>query len=93
LGAEASKKALIKNMIANEDKQFMDEIVHEHQKDNQRMNPRPQGASRDRLSVYSDDQRHLSSADDENYNSAEESLADVGDDEVYQYEYYDFENK
>jgi len=92
-GGRGFKKALIKNMIANEDKQFMDEIVHEHQKDNQRMNPRPQGASRDRLSVYSDDQRHLSSADDENYNSAEESLADVGDDEVYQYEYYDFENK
>ena len=39
-----------------------------------------------------EDQRHLSPAE-ETYNSAEESLADVIDEEAYQYEYFDFENK
>ena len=39
-----------------------------------------------------EDRRHLSSAE-ETYNSAEESLADVIDEEAYQYEYFDFENK
>jgi len=92
-GGRGFKKALIKNMIANEGKQFMDEIVHEHLKDQRKISPRTNGASGAELRVYSDDQKHLSSADDENYNSAEESLADVGDDEVYQYEYFDFENK
>ena len=29
-GGRAFKKALIKNMIANEDKDFMDEVVQEH---------------------------------------------------------------
>eukprot|EP00092_Neocalanus_flemingeri_P029327 GFUD01031839.1.p1 GENE.GFUD01031839.1~~GFUD01031839.1.p1 ORF type:complete len:682 (-),score=163.71 GFUD01031839.1:135-2180(-) len=92
-GGRGFKKALIKNMIANEGKQFMDEIVQEHLKDQRKMNSRTNGALGAKPQVYSDDHKHLSSADDENYNSAEETLADVGDDEVYQYEYYDFENK
>ena len=92
-GGRVFKKALIKNLIANEDKEFMDEVVQDHIKDQQQTNPRTNENNGARLSVYRDDQKQLSSADDENYNSAEESLADVGDDEVYQYEYYHFENK
>ena len=37
-----------------------------------------------------EDQR---SSAEETYNSAEESLADVIDEEAYNYEYFDFENK
>jgi len=92
-GGRAFKKALIKNMINNEDKDFMDEIVQEHIKDQRRNNTRTVENNGARLSVMRDEQKHFSSADEENYNSAEESLADVVDDEVYQYEYYEFENK
>ena len=84
-GGRAFKKALIKNMIANEDKEFMDEVVQEHHRDQQRSDNRMNENNGARLSAYRDDQKQFSSADDENYNSAEESLADVGDDEVYQY--------
>ena len=92
-GGRSFKKALMKNMIANEDKDFMDEVIQEHIKDQQQSNTRTNENNGARLSAYRDDQKQFSSADDDNYNSAEESLADVGDDEVYQYEYYDFESK
>jgi hypothetical protein len=92
-GGRAFKKASIKNMIANEDKDFMDEVVQEHIKFQHRGDTRMIENNGARLSAYRDDQKQLSSADDENYNSAEEFRADVADYEVYQYEYYDFENK
>jgi len=92
-GGRAFKKALIKNLIENEDKDLMDEVVQEHIKDQNRNRIRTNENNGKRLSVMRDDQRQFSSADEENYNSAEESFADVGDEEVYQYEYFDFENK
>ena len=92
-GGRAFKKALIKNLIDNEDKDFMDEVVQDHIKDQHRNRIRTNENNGKRLSVIRDDQRQFSSADEENYNSAEESFADVGDEEVYQYEYFDFENK
>jgi len=92
-GGRAFKKALIKNLIDNEDKDFMDEVVQDHIKDQHRNRIRTNENNGKRLSVMRDDQRQFSSADEENYNSAEESFADVGDEEVYQYEYFDFENK
>ena len=92
-GGRAFKKALIKNMIANEDKDFMDEVVQEHLKDQKRRDTRTNENNGTRLSANQDARKQLSSADEENYNSAEESLADVGDDKVYQYEYYDFQSK
>ena len=92
-GGRAFKKALIKNLINNEDKDFMDEVVQEQIKDQNRNRLRTNENNGKRLSVIRDDQRQFSSADEENYNSAEESFADVVDDEVYQYEYFDFENK
>ena len=71
----------------------MDEVVQEHHRDQQRSDQRMNENNGARLSAYRDDQKQFSSADEDNYNSAEESLADVGEDEVYQYEYYDFESK
>ena len=91
-GGRAFKKALIRNMIANEDKDFMDEVVQDHIKDQRQTNQRTNENNGARLSAYRDDQKQLSSADDENYNSAEESLTDVGD-EVYHYAYFDFDSK
>ena len=92
-GGRAFKKALIKNLINNEDKDFMDEVVQEQIKDQHGNRLRTNENNGKTLSVIRDDQRQFSSADEENYNSAEESFADVVDDEVYQYEYFDFENK
>jgi len=81
-GGKSFKKALIARMLENEDTHFLDDVIVEHQHGSRLKAPRrPQ-----------DDVRHLSSADD-TYNSAEESLADVMDDDVYQYEYFDFSSK
>ena len=39
-GGREFKKALIKNLIANEDKEFIDEVVQEQVKDQSKMIPR-----------------------------------------------------
>ena len=81
-GGKSFKKALIARMLENEDTHFLDDVIVEHQHGSRlKAQRRPQ-----------EDVRHLSSADD-TYNSAEESLADVMDDDVYQYEYFDFSSK
>ena len=64
-GGRAFKKALIKNMIANEGKDFMDEVVQEHIKDQRRSNTRMNENDGARLSAYKDEQKQLSSADEE----------------------------
>ena len=66
-GGRAFKKALIKNMLSNEDKEFMDEVVQKHIK--YQSNTRTNENNGARLSAYRDDQRQPISADDENYNS------------------------
>jgi len=92
-GGRSFKKALIKNLIFDEDKDFLDEVVQEQIKDHHRSRVRTNENRNNRLSVNREEQKQFSSADEENYNSAEESLADMGDEEVYQYEYFEFENK
>ena len=71
-GGRAFKKALIKNLIANEDKEFIDEVVPEQVKDQSKMIPRA------KVSVNSD-YKYLHSEEEENYSSAEESIIDAGD--------------
>ena len=80
-GGRNFKKALISQLIADEDDSFLGEI-----QERRKLSRRVAGGA-GRLNVP-DDHRHLSSAD-ETYNSAEESLAD----DAYQYEYFEFDNK
>ena len=84
-GGRAFKKALIKNLIANEDKEFMDEVVPEQVKDQSKMIPRA------KVSLNSD-HKYLHSEEEESYSSAEESIIDTGEEDIYQYQYFDFEN-
>ena len=84
-GGRTFKKAMIKNLLANEDKEFMDEIIPEQVKDQSKM------IQREKVSVNSD-YKYLHSEEEENYSSAEESIIDAGDENIYQYHYFAFEN-
>ena len=82
-GGKSFKKHLVSKLLDNEDAKFVDDVIVDHQRSLQTSKSSRRGH---------DEPRHFSSADD-TYNSAEESLADVIEDEVYQYEYFDFDNK
>ena len=82
-GGKSFKKHLVSKLLENEDAKFVDDVIVDHQRSLQTSKSSRRGQ---------DEPRHFSSADD-TYNSAEESLADVIEDEVYQYEYFDFDNK
>ena len=84
-GGRAFKKALIKNMIANGDKGIIDELIQEQVKDHYKVVPRA------KVSLNSE-HKYLHSEEEENYSSAEESIIDDGDENIHQYQYFDFEN-
>jgi predicted oxidoreductase (fatty acid repression mutant protein) len=88
-GGRSSKKALIKNMIANEDKEFIDELVQDQCK----LVPSAKESLSSQIHIHGDGHdKYLNSEEDENYSSAEESIIDVDDEQIYQYQYFDFEN-
>ena len=57
-GGRAFKKALIKYMIANEDKELMDEVAQEHLKDQGKINTRTNDTGIADLHVYLADQKN-----------------------------------
>jgi len=81
-GGRAFKKALVQNIISKEDPYFLDEILHIENKNRQ--------VEAHVVNQRKNEDKRMSSADDENFNSAEE---DFVDEEVYDYEYFEFENK
>ena len=81
-GGRGFKKALISRLLESEDARFLDEVILD------------QGGSRPLTKTPSSARRPAaSSASETTYNSAEDSLADVTEDDAYQYEYFDFDNK
>ena len=88
-GGREFKKALIKNLIANEDKEFIGEVVQDRCK----LVPRAKLSQNSEIRIHVDDKdKYLNSEEDENYSSAEESIIDADDEHIYQYQYSDFEN-
>ena len=81
-GGRAFKKALVQNIISKEDPYFLDEILH--------IENRNRHVEANVVNQRKNEDKRMSSADDENFNSAEE---DFVDEEVYDYEYFEFENK
>ena len=82
-GGRAFKKALIRNLMASEDSDFMDEIIFNHLKKTNRMMKTIPEHKRSTATT--------SSADDD-FTSCEASLAeDVDKDEEDDYEYLDFQ--
>jgi len=78
------KKALIRNLMAGEDAEFMDEIVYNHLKKTNHIVPEP-------VKVPEHKKSTASSADDD-FTSCEVSLAEDGErEEVEDYEYLDFQ--
>jgi len=86
-GGRAFKKALIRNLMASEDSDFMDEIIFNHLKKTNRMQvPELRTIPEHKRSTAT-----TSSADDD-FTSCEASLAeDVDKDEEDDYEYSDFQ--
>ena len=84
-GGRAFKKALIKNIIANGDKEIIDELIQEQVKDHYKVVPRA------KMSLNSD-QKNVHSEEEETFSSAEESIIDDGNENIHQYQYFDFEN-
>jgi len=85
-GGRAFKKALIRNLMASEDSDFMDEIMFNHLKKTNRMVPELRTIPEHKRSTAT-----TSSADDD-FTSCEASLAeDVDKDEEDDYEYLDFQ--
>ena len=83
-GGRVFKKALINNLIANEDKEFIGEIVQDQCK----MVPRAKLSLNSEIHIHGDDHaKYLNSEEDENYSSAEESIIDDDDENIYQYQY------
>merc|ERR1719180_38377 len=87
-GGRAFKKALIRNLMASEDSDFMDEIIFNHLKKTNRMQvPELRTIPEHKRSTATT----TSSADDD-FTSCEASLAeDVDKDEEDDYEYSDFQ--
>merc|ERR1712212_351408 len=85
-GGRAFKKSLIRNLMASEDSDFMDEIIFNHLKKTNRMVPELKTIPEHKRSTAT-----ASSADDD-FTSCEASLAeDVDKDEEDDYEYLDFQ--
>merc|ERR1719150_389960 len=85
-GGRAFKKVLIRNLIATEDNDFMEEIIFNHLKRTNRMVPELRTIPEHKRSTAT-----ASSADDD-FTSCEASLAeDVDEDEEDDYEYLDFQ--
>merc|ERR1711974_245612 len=85
-GGRAFKKSLIRNLMASEDSDFMDEIIFNHLKKTNRMVPELKTIPEHKRSTAT-----TSSADDD-FTSCEASLAeDVDEDEEDEYEYLDFQ--
>jgi len=85
-GGRAFKKALIRNLMASEDSDFMDEIIFNHLKKTKRMVvPELKTIPEQKRSTAT-----ASSADDD-FTSCEASLADDEDKEEDDYEYLDFQ--
>lgn len=86
-GGRAFKKALIRNLMASEDSDFMDEIIFNHLKKTNRMVPELKTIPEHKRSTAT-----ASSADDD-FTSCEASLAEDVDkeDEEDDYEYLDFQ--
>jgi hypothetical protein len=85
-GGRAFKKALIRNLMASEDSDFMEEIIFNHLKKTNRMVPE--------LKTIPEHKRSTATASsaDEDFTSCEASLAeDVDKDEEDDYEYLDFQ--
>ena len=80
-GGRAFKKALIKNLIANEDKEFIEEIAQ----DKSKMVRRAKASMNSEIHIIGDEHaKYLNSEEDENYSSAEESIINA-DENIYQY--------
>ena len=87
-GGRAFKKALVKNLIANEDKEFIDEL-----EDQCKIVSREKVSLNSEICYQGDDHaKYLNSEEDENYSSAEESIIAVDDEQIHEYQYFDFEN-
>merc|ERR1719222_927609 len=85
-GGRAFKKALIRNLMASEDNDFMDEIIFNHLKKTNRMVPELKTIPEHKRSTAT-----ASSADDD-FTSCEASLAeDVDKEDEDDYEYLDFQ--
>ena len=85
-GGRAFKKALIRNLMASEDSDFMDEIIFNHLKKTKRMVlPELKTIPEQKRSTAT-----ASSADDD-FTSCEASLAEDEDKEEDDYEYLDFQ--
>ena len=88
-GGRAFKKALLKNLIANENNDFIGEVVHDQCK----MVPRVKASLIREISIHGDEhEKYFNSEEEENYSPAEESIIDADDENIYQYQYFVFEN-